>query len=241
MKTKLLISGYSHSPILFILWEYLNALYLLRGIVTKYLFGLPRRVCQKFPHYYTQWTLTSIWKFYFNAKWCRMRHSCCSWWRVSIYCLFKTWNKPTFRISFILQKLIFLYCLHIFQFWKLKWLHHQTSLNTWEIPKIPFCLNSRYQMSQQVNHTSAACGLANSLCSTLFRLIGRPFAFDMLLHALQDRAQVQNILGYAIAWKTTKNKASSLTAVIIKQTNKQNPINPYAYLWLILQICFFGI
>lgn len=70
-------------------------------------------------------------------------------------------------------------------------------------------------MSLQVNYTSAACGLANSLCSTLLRLIGRPFAFDVLLFVLQDRAQVQNGLSYTIASKTTKNKASALTAIVI--------------------------
>lgn len=111
----------------------------------------------------------------------------------------------------------FQYCWHIFQFSNLKWLYHQTSLSTWEIHKISFCLNNRYQMSQQVNYTSAACGLANSLCSTLLRLIGRPFAFDVLLFALQDRAEVLNSLSYAIASKITKNKASALATIVIKK------------------------
>lgn len=79
-------------------------------------------------------------------------------------------------------------------------------------------------MSQQVNYTSAACGLANSLCSTLLRLIGRPFAFDELLFALQDRAQIKNI-SYTIASKTTKNKTSSLTVIVVKPPPQKNTQN----------------
>lgn len=123
MKTKWLISWYSHSPLQSLLWEYLNALYLLRGVFIQYLFGSARRGCQPGG---TCSELTSIWKFYLDAKCYRMRHCCCSCGRVSInplslkpeiklrseyfvydknwysstvyiFCSFQTWNGYTIR------------------------------------------------------------------------------------------------------------------------------------------------
>lgn len=146
-KNKWLIYLYCHSPLLFLLWEYLNASYLWRDVVIQCLFGAARRGCQLSPvlHAVNSNFHLEIW---FGCKVsCRIRHCCCSWWRVSIYPLFKTWNKTTFRIFCIWQNLTFQYCLHIFQFSNLKWLCHQTSLSTWKIHEISFCLNNRYQMS----------------------------------------------------------------------------------------------
>lgn len=75
-------------------------------------------------------------------------------------------------------------------------------------------------MSQQVNYTSAVHGLANSLCSISLRLIGRPFSFEVLLFAPQDRAQVQSSCSYT----TESNKASALIAVVIKKNKTTNNI-----------------
>lgn len=139
---------------------------------------------------------------------------CFSWWKTSNYSLFKTQNKVTFRIFCMWKNWnsSIIYIFFIFQ--------NLNGYITWalwaqEIHKMSFCLNNRYQMSQQVNYTSAACGLANSLCSILLRLIGRTFAFDVLLFALQDRAQAQ-LCNYIKAFQK-KKKASALATIIIKK------------------------
>lgn len=200
MKMKHLISSHSHSLLLFLLWEYLNASYLLK----RRSYPIPLQCFKRKVSTFLSVRHRELWHSFRNLMWMQ---SAVEWdsllllkmERFHLSSLFKTWNKTTFRIFFIWQNLTFQYCLHVLQFSDLKWLPHQTSLITWEIRKITFCLNNRYQTLQQVNYTSAACGLAHSLCSTLLRLIGRPFAFDMLLFALQERTQAQKVVSYTIA------------------------------------------
>lgn len=92
-------------------------------------------------------------------------------------------------------------------------------------------------MSQQVNYTSAACGLANSLCSTLLRLIGRTFAFDALLFALQDRTQPK-LCDYIKVYQKKKLQALANIEIFKKQQTKPPKTNMHIY---ILQTHFFCI
>lgn len=148
---------------------------------------------------------------------------CCSWWKNYISSLFQTQNKAHSEY-FVCEKTwnsSIVYIFFIFQTW-----NGYTTGALWaqEIHKMSFCLNNRYQMSQQVNYTSAACGLANSLCSILLRLIGRTFAFDVLLFALQDRAQAQ-LCNYIKVYQKKKKKtnSSSLATIVIFKKQRRNP------------------
>lgn len=116
------ISSYSHSLLLFLLWEYLNASYLLK----RHSYPIPLRCFWRKVSTFLSVMHRELWHSFRNLMWMQ---SAVEWDSLLLLkmdrfhlSLFKTWNKTMFRIFYIRQNLTLQYCLHVLQFSDLKWL-----------------------------------------------------------------------------------------------------------------------